>query len=248
MPGTGSQFAPKSNSSEPAWSKTTVPRDPAVSQRPPAVLAGAGILGGLGGAVVLGPAALGLLVAAPLAAGWAGLRLRRAGRALPVVAPLDLVAHAIVDAYVELGELRPEAAASLDLEPRASGHVRCALTAADPAESRRFAAALDEALAPVRAPRYLVSRWVADPGRGPQQRLGAVLRRRPAFTHRWHAVPGDLGSHKHRATAYHQAWQRWLGPSALVFTQGTGDEGRRALAAAAAQDAEHETVVRDVWR
>jgi superfamily II DNA or RNA helicase len=232
----------------PAEASAPPPAPAPVSQRPPAALAGAGVLGGLGGAVILGPAALGLLLAAPLAAGWAGLRLRRAAATLPVAAPLDLVAHAIVDAYVELGDLRPEAAASLDLEPRASGHVRCALTAADPEEARRFATALDEALAPVRTPRYLVSRWVADPDRSPLERLGAVLRRRPAFTHRWHAVPADLGSHKRRAEAYHRAWERWLGPSALVFTQGTGDDGRRALAAAAAQGAEHETVVRDVWR
>lgn len=233
----------------PAGGTGVPPPAPApVSQRPPAAVAAAGVLAGVGGAVAVGPAALALLLAAPLAAGWAGLRLRRAAGALPVVAPLDLVAHAVADAYVELGELRPEAAASLDLEPRSSGHVRCALTAADPDEARRFATALDDALAPVRSPRYLVSRWVADPGRGPLDRLGAALRRRPAFAHRWHAVPEDLGSHKRRATAYHRAWQRWLGPSALVFTQGTGDEGRRALAAAAAQDAEHETVVRDVWR
>lgn len=225
------------------------PASAPVSQRPPAVLAGAGVVSGLTGAVVLGPAALGLLLAAPFAAGWwAHRRLRRAASALPVAAPLDLVAHAVADAYVDLGELRPEAAASLDLEPRASGHVRCALTAADPDEARRFATGLDETLAPVRAPRYLVSRWVADPGRGSVERLAAVLRGRPAFAHRWHAVPADLGSHKHRAAAFHRAWERWVGPSALVFTQGRDDDGRRALAAAVAQETEHETVVRDVWR
>ena len=35
------------------------------------------------------------------------------------------LAHAVCDAYVALGELAPEAAASLSIEPRASGYLRC---------------------------------------------------------------------------------------------------------------------------
>lgn len=225
-----------------------VPPAPApVSQRPPAAVAAAGALAAVGGAVAAGPAALILLAAVPLAGVWATARMDRAARALPVAPPLDLVAHAIADAYVDLGELRPEAAASLDLEPRTSGHIRCTLTAADADESRRFAAALDQALGPVQAPRYLISRWIADPGRTPLDRVRDTVRGRPAFGARWHAVPDDLGTHKRRATAYHRAWERWLGRSALLFTQ-SSDAGRRALAAAVAQEPDYDTLVREVWR
>jgi len=42
------------------------------------------------------------------------------------------------------------------------------------------------------------------------------------------------------------AWQRWLGPTELRFTQRTAD-GKEALAAANAQAAEYETSTRRVW-
>ena len=64
---------------------------------------------------------------------------------------------------------------------------------------------------------------------------------------RWHAVPGDLARAKPRAEPFHAAWRRWLGPSQLVFTQ-RSDEGRRALAEAAAQGDAFELMLRDVWR
>ncbi|MBJ7330927.1 MAG: DEAD/DEAH box helicase family protein [Solirubrobacteraceae bacterium] len=184
-------------------------------------------------------------------AGWtnwsAGWRPAHARSLFPVVPPLDLVARALADAYVALGELRPEAAASLDLEPRTTGHVRCALTAATPEEAGRFARALEQTLSPVEAPRYLVSRAVAIPGLGRVAAVGRALTGRPTLDTVWHAVPDDLGSHKKRAEALHAAWTRWLGPSRLAFTQ-RDDVGRRALATAAAQETEFETVVRDVWR
>lgn len=198
-------------------------------------------------ALAVSPLGLALLAGVPAAGVWAGARLRRADHAYPVAAPLDLIAHAIADAFVALGELRPEAAASLDLEPRTSGHVRCALTAADADEARRFAAALDQVLGAVETPRYLVSRWVADPGRSPARRLADGLRGRTAFGVRWHPVPDDLGTHKRRAAAFHDAWTRWVGPSTLLFTQGTDEEARAIRAHASAQEPDHETLIREVW-
>jgi hypothetical protein len=70
---------------------------------------------------------------------------------------------------------------------------------------------------------------------------------RPVATVRWHAVPQDLARLKRRAEVFHAAWRRWLGPSELVFTH-RSDEGRRALAAAAAQADAFELLLRDVWR
>jgi len=42
------------------------------------------------------------------------------------------------------------------------------------------------------------------------------------------------------------AWERWLGPTELRFTQRSAD-GKEALAAANAQAAEYETSMRRVW-
>ena len=160
--------------------------------------------------------------------------------------PLDSAARSVIDAYRELGELSDAAAASLAIEPRESGYLRCVLTEATPEESARFATALDELVAVADAPRYLVTRPLPDPGTGAATLLWRVLRRQPPFPVRHHPVPADLGVRKDRAEAFARAWSRHLGPTALVFTQRT-DEGRRARAEAAAEDGGYETLVRDIW-
>jgi hypothetical protein len=107
-------------------------------------------------------------------------------------------------------------------------------------------AGLDAVLGPIERPRYLVSRLVAPPDAGPLAllRIAAGDRRRLATT--WHAVPDDLGRRKERAEALATAWQRWLGPAQLRFTQRDA-AGREALAQAAAQEWSYDTQRRDVW-
>jgi hypothetical protein len=196
--------------------------------------------------LAIGAAGLAGLAVAGGGLGWAALRLRRASRRLPLVLPLDRAARAVVDAYRELGELSDAAAASLVIEPRASGYLRCVLTEATSEESTRFAVALDELVTVADAPRYLVARPLPEPGAGAGALLGRVLLRRPPFPARHHPVPADLGRHKDRAEAFARAWRRHVGPTPLIFTQRT-DEGRRARAEAAAEDGGYETLVRDVW-
>jgi hypothetical protein len=191
-------------------------------------------------------ALLALLAVVPLALAWAAYRLGRTQKRLPLVLPLDRAARAVIDGYRDLGELSDAAARSLEIEPRASGYVRCVLTEATPEESARFATALDELVAVSDAPRYLVARPLPDPDAGAAALLGRVLLRRPPFPTRHHPVPDDLGRNKERAEAFARAWSRHLGPSGLTFTQRT-DEGRRARAQAAAQDGGYETLVRDIW-
>jgi superfamily II DNA or RNA helicase len=192
------------------------------------------------------PAVLACLVLAAAPIGLAGARLARAQRRLDDALPLDLVAHAICDAYQELGELTEQAAASLAIEPRASGYLRCYLRTATPEESRRFTSALDGALAPDDFPRYLISRLVPSPGRSPLRPLARLLARKQPFERRWVAVPPDLGRTKQRAEAYARAWQRWLGPSELQFTQRT-EAGRQAAADADAQRSDYQTSSRRIW-
>ncbi len=191
-------------------------------------------------------ALLGGLVLAPAGLAWAAVRLRAAKKRLPLVLPLDAAARAVTDAYRELGEMSDAAAASLRIEPRASGYLRCELSAASPDEGKRFAAALDELVSISDAPRYLVSRPLADPRRGAIGMLGRVLTRRAPFDERLHPVPVDLARRKERAEAFARAWRRHVGPGRLVFTQRT-DEGRELRAEAASSDGGYETMVRDVW-
>ena len=223
-------------------------------QAPPRIgergLLGTGVLaaaGAVGGAVAAGPLLLaGLLPAAALAA-VALRRARRSAALLPAAAPLDRIAQAICDAYVGLGELRPEAAASLTFEPRASGYLRCRLHAATPEEAARVTAALDAMLGPVERPRYLLSRLVAPPDPAVPDLLRIAAGSSARLVTAWHAVPDDLGRRKERAEALAAAWRRRLGPAELRFTQ-RGEAGHAALAEAAAQEWSYDTQRRAVWQ
>jgi superfamily II DNA or RNA helicase len=192
------------------------------------------------------PAVLAGLAIVPAAVGWTEFRLARTQRSLDDALPLDLVAHAICDAYRSLGELSDRAAASLAIEPRASGYLRCYLPAATTEESERFASALDGALAPADFPRYLVSRLVPAPDGSPLRPLGRFLARKPPFERRWVAVPEDFGRAKQRAETYAEAWRRWLGPAELQFTQ-RSQAGRDAVADANAQRSDYQTSSRRIW-
>ena len=218
-----------------------------LSQRVPIAsgLGGAAAFGALGLATSAPPLLLGLALA-PTGLAWAGVRLHAAKKRLPLTLPLDGAARAVAEAYRELGELSPEAAASLTIEPRAAGYLRCELKAATPVEGKRFATALDELVGVSDAPRYLVSRPLADPRRGALGLLGRVLTRREPFDERLHPVPADLARNKERAEVFARAWRRHVGPGRLVFTQ-RSEEGREARAEAASADGGYETLVRDVW-
>lgn len=222
------------------------PQYPIDQRLPFGVAAAAGVGAPLIAAYAHDPVALVALVGVPAALGWAASRLGRTQHELADALPLDLVARAICDAYRELGELTDNAAGSLAIEPRASGFLRCFLRSATPEESERFIRALNSTLSPVEFPRYLVSRLVANPRRSPLALLGRTLRRRPPFERRWAAVPDDFGRRKERAEVFARAWQRWLGPTELRFTQ-RSEDGKEALAMANAQAAEYETSMRRVW-
>jgi hypothetical protein len=229
---------------------------PAAGEPPPRLrigergLLGTGALaaaGALGGALTAGPLLLaGLLPAIGLAAA-ALRRARRSAALLPAAAPLDRIASAICDAYVGLGELRPEAAASLTFEPRASGYLRCRLDEATPEEAARVTSALDAMLGPVERPRYLLSRLVAPPDPPAPDLVRIAAGSTAGLITAWHAVPDDLGSLKERAEALATAWCRWLGPAELRFTQ-RDEAGRAALAEAAAQEWSYDTQRRAVWQ
>ena len=215
-------------------------------QRVPLALGSATAAAG-GVLAVMAAEPLPLLAAAALPAGLAvaAVRLRRVRAELADALPLDRAARAVLEAYQELGELRPKAAASLAIEPRASGYLRCLLREASELETSLFTLALDELLSPPAAPRYLVSRLL--PGRGgPGRPLLRLLAGRRPFPVRWEAVPSDLGRRKDRAETFASAWRRWLGPSELLFTH-RSEAGRDALAEAGSQPVDYQTSTRRVW-
>jgi hypothetical protein len=73
-----------------------------------------------------------------------------------------------------------------------------------------------------------------------------IVTLRPPFDRRWAAVPADLGRRKDRAQAFARSWERWLGPTELLFTQRT-ETGKTALAAASAQAPDHDARARRIW-
>ena len=164
------------------------------------------------------------------------LRWRAARRASPLHLPLEWAAGAVCDAYVALGELPADVAATLSFAVRPEGWVRVSLPDAEVEVSRKVSTALDELFGGGGLPRYVVSRKV---------KAGALpfLGRSTA----WHAVPADLARRKERAQAFHVAWERWLGRSELVYCHGT-DARARDLAVQAAAVAPLETQRRRIWR
>jgi superfamily II DNA or RNA helicase len=217
-----------------------------VGQRFPLAVAGAATAGApivaLSAAEPLAFAGLALV---PLGFGWALARMKMAKGELEEMLPLDLAAYAVRDAYAELGELSETAAASLAIEPRASGYLRVWLKKGSDEETERFTAALNDVVAPPTFPRYLVSRLV--PGRrSPLAALARVLAFRAPFEKRWVAVPADLGRRKDRAQTFAHAWARWLGPTELLFTQRT-ETGKSSLAVAGAQAPDFDARTRRIW-
>ena len=126
------------------------------------------------------------------------------------------------------------------------GEYRCLLAGVSEAESAVFATALDEALAPIGSPRYVVPRWVVT---GPvtwPRTLRAAYGRIHADGEVWHPVPTVLGSNAQRAAAYGAAWGRWVGGGPALYT-GSPD-GAGVLAAQRGSDPfDVATVMRRHW-
>lgn len=232
---------------EPAAAVAPAQRALEISQAAPFASCGFAAATALGSGLAgfdAGLVAAGLAVPASLT--WSWIRLRRTRDAVAGPLPLDRVCAAVVDAYVALGEMSQGAAASLTIEPRASGYVRCVLTTATPDESRRFVEALDEVLSPVGNPRYLVSSLTTDPRARPLSLLVRTLLRRPAFQKQWVPVPHDFGRVKDRAQAFTKAWGKWLGPAELQFIPGS-TIGHDLAASIDADRRDYETASRTVW-
>jgi len=205
---------------------------------------------GLGLAVVAGAGAVvapPLLVVAPVLAAltWLATARRRRhvihdlGQAPDVVRLGCAVADALAAA-----RLTGPGADAVTWRVTADGQVRLSLEGSAE-ESRLFADAVAEVLAPIAAPRYLVPRYVA----GPRSGLAGFW---PLSTLRaegtvWHAVPSVLGARVELAKIFAQHWARWLGGGPALYTG--NPEGAGVLAAVRGQaPLDASAVLRVGWR
>lgn len=164
------------------------------------------------------------------------------------VPPLEAVAAAVADALHAAG-LTGVGASALAVDVHPGGEYRFRLVGTEP-DAEAFAVALDEAIGPVGAPRYLVSRLTdaASPGRPVRTRRGAraALRAARPTGEVWHPVPAALGRNARSAGHYLRAWNSWVGEGRLLAA--ARPEGAGVVAAVSGEDPfAATTVMRRHW-
>jgi len=188
-----------------------------------------GVVTGLGAAaliVVLGftrgigllGLALGLLVAL-LTVAWALAATRRAIARLGPSDTLGDMGRAIAEALAATGLIEATLGpASVRVTPQPDGYYRCAIEGATEPDSARFAAALEDVVAPLWEPRWIIPRRVVV---APPTVRGAfsvatdrtIGRVRPMVVVH-HAVPDVLGTRQERVAVFGESWRRWVSPGA----------------------------------
>jgi superfamily II DNA or RNA helicase len=140
-------------------------------------------------------------------------------RHLPVDGSVRQIGLAVRDALCETGLLPATLRTTkVIVRQEADGVFHLALGDGTFAERSLYADCLYQVLAPIRNPRYLITRR--------SRHLGAER-----TDH--HAVPSLLGTHTERANAFLRAWNARVGPGELVYTR--SDAGRAALVRAQAR-------------
>jgi superfamily II DNA or RNA helicase len=158
---------------------------------------------------------VGVVVAAPrlIKALWLLLRYG------PVEGSMKQIGEAVLAALRQAGIVRGAAGQlKVAVKRGPQGMVRCALDGGTGYEMSAFVDALEETLAPVENPRYLLVRntW-----------LGLVHRTD------YHAVPSVIGRKKELAEFLSRVWRKLVGPTELIFTRSV--EGRTVLLRARVQ-------------
>ena len=220
-----------------------------------AVLAGAALAAILAAAAVAAAPAVVLVVALVLAvvvlAGLASVgRTARRLVAAPGSGSLDDLAEATADA-LHAAKLTSRGSDAVRVEAQADGGYRARLQEVPAAESALFAEALDEVLAPLSQPRYVIGRLILPPPSGPAAAARLAVRRLvtghvPA-TVVYHAVPTALSANKKLALAFERAWNTRVGPGSVVYAG--SPEGTGILAAQRGDDPfALTTQIRTLWR
>jgi superfamily II DNA or RNA helicase len=228
--------------------------------RPPARrgwLAGA-ITAATGAGVAVGAAAgaaAGTGAAVLLAGVGAGSLLAHAAREVPNrpdanPGTLGALARAVADGLATAGG-STVGADGVTVSATHDGFVRCGLAGATQAESDLFAVALEELLAPLADPRYLIGRVVINPPIGQRARMAfaarLVMGRPIDAAVSWHAVPAWLSTSNRRLDAFTASWSAHVGPPRCVAADSTEGLGILGLFRGA-DPYSITTQTRTVWR
>nr|WP_281353415.1 helicase-related protein [Phytoactinopolyspora mesophila] len=138
-------------------------------------------------------------------------------------------ACAVADALKKAG-LSERGSAGLSAAVEKDGSYRIALDGVDTATSQLFTAALDDVLAPLAAPRYVVPRYVApelpaDDASLRQAGQAWLDGQRPANTVVYHAVPSVLGVNAARVECFVTSWRLWVSAGDAIRTATPEGEG-----------------------
>ena len=178
-------------------------------------------LSGAGGAIAsasLGPLA-GAATATGILAASAGLlatiAASESSRLAQAPNAFEQLAAVVADALHSSGGA-DSGSEALRIKPDADGWLRCELDGVPTQQSLRFTGALDELLAPLTEPRYLIGRkiLVPPPGRfartlfAARARVGLPLSGAVA----WHPVPRWFAQNQRRLECLLQSWQARIGP------------------------------------
>ncbi len=211
-------------------------------------------------------AAVGVAGVAGLVGGLGVLRSRRRERAGAYAAwvcehaaraahtpTVGQCAAAVADALAA-AHLTRAGAEAVVVEVHPGGEYRCRLDGPEE-DAHVFAVALDELLAPMGTPRYVLSRstFLDRPEvpagvrlRTPEDAVAALRGLRPDGVV-WHQVPEMLGANAGRAGCLLDAWRRWVGDGEILFTGSPAGAG--VLAAQQGSDPfAATTVMRRHWR
>jgi superfamily II DNA or RNA helicase len=128
---------------------------------------------------------------------------------------LEDFAAAVAEALAATGDIAHDLGpANVRVVVQEDGQYRCFLDGATTEESARFAEAIDQLLAPLAAPRYIIPRFVVNRPASLLQSAALALRlsagRTRGRTVVYHAVPEWLAANRERADAFARAWNRYV--------------------------------------
>jgi hypothetical protein len=138
---------------------------------------------------------------------------------------LEDLAAAVADALQATGGIHGElSGGNVRTILQDDGFYRCYLEGATREESELFADSVDELLAPLASPRYIIPRYIApDAPRTPFGAFALVLnwstRGRVSDRVVYHAVPTYLAANKSRVQAFEAAWKRHVSPGQALYYQ-----------------------------
>ncbi|MEZ4596880.1 MAG: hypothetical protein R3C32_08575 [Chloroflexota bacterium] len=213
----------------------------------------AGALAVVAGLAVGAPLLGALLALVPMAGLAVGL-VRGARRAMADLTPTDTLGamgRAVAEALAATGRIDPTSgAARVRVVPQPDGYQRCLLDGTED-DARRFAEAMEEVLAPLWEPRWLIARRVVDERPSTMGALRTLAGRLPgrAAPGRvvWHALPDSLAGSRARVAAFERAWARWVSPGAHAV-RASDPAGEGILAAHRGEDPFGiETQLRTLW-